>query len=124
MSHKQLLSTVTADDKHSRLEILLSPTDGGKPALELRRLSWGRGVGWYRQHTLRLSPAEATALLHSVCRSRSAWREGRQAPSGKVIPFPTRQHERGGQQHQLGEDRAGNRSKRAFRNAEPPAETA
>ena len=102
MSHEQLLSTVTADDKHSRLDLVLSPNDEGEPALELRRLSWGKGVGWYRQHTLRLDPAEAEVLLHTLRTSRSAWREGPQAPSGKVIPFPTVQREQQEQQRQLG----------------------
>ena len=102
MLPKQLLSTVTADDKNGRLEIVLSPNDAGEPALELRRLSWGRGVGWYHQHTLRLNPAEAEALLHTLRRSRSVWREGPHMPGGKLIPFPTMQHKRKGQQRQLG----------------------
>ncbi len=102
MSDGQLLGTVETDDGHSRLEVVLSPNDKGKSALELRRLSWGRGVGWYRQHTLRLDPTEAEVLLHTLRTSRRTWREVRQAPSGnKVIPFPTGQHKQEGQQRQL-----------------------
>lgn len=102
MSHEQLLSTVTADDKHNRLEVVLSPNDEGEPTLELRRLSWGKGVGWYRQHTLRLDPAEAEVLLHTLRTRRSAWREDPQVSSGKVIPFPTGQYEQEGRQRQFG----------------------
>ena len=89
MSHEQILSTITADNEHSRLEVALSCDAAGERTLELRRQSWGKGVGWYRQHTLQLGPAEAEALLQTLRTSGRAWRKqsGRRS-GGKVIPFP------------------------------------
>ena len=97
MSHEQLLSTVTADDKHSRLDLVLSPNDEGEPALELRRLSWGKGVGWYRQHTLRLDPGRSRSAVAQLThqpqrvagRPSSAKRQGhplsdRATPAGRT----------------------------------------
>ena len=89
MSHEHLLSTVTGDTEHQRLDVVLSPTPTGEPELELRRLSWGKGVGWYRQSTLRLDPAEAEALLQTLRTNCRAWRKSPERSGGKVLPFPT-----------------------------------
>ena len=88
MSHEQILSTITADNEHSRLQVALSCDAAGEQTLELRQQSWGKGVGWYRQHTLQLGPAEAEALLQTL-RTR-AWRKNPGRSGGKVIPFPGR----------------------------------
>ena len=90
MSHEQILSTITADNEHSRLEVALSCDAAGEQTLELRRQSWGKGVGWYRQHTLQLGPAEAEALLQTLRTSGRAWRKNPGRSGGKVIPFPGR----------------------------------
>ena len=90
MSHEQILSTITADNEHSRLEVALSRDATGEQTLELRRQSWGKGVGWYRQHTLQLGPAEAEALLQTLRTSGRAWRKNPGRAGGKVIPFPGR----------------------------------
>ena len=90
MSHEQILSTITADNEHSRLEVALSCDAAGERTLELRQQSWGKGVGWYRQHTLQLGPAEAEALLQTLRTSGRAWRKNPGRAGGKVIPFPGR----------------------------------
>ena len=86
MSHEQILSTITAGEEHSRLEVALSCDASGEQTLELRRQSWGKGVGWYRQHTLQLGLTEAEALLQTL--RTSAWRKRAGGFGGKVIPFP------------------------------------
>ncbi len=61
---------------------------GEQPSIAFRRLTWGSGLGWCRQQTLTLTPAEAEAVLRALQKSRPKWR-GDSAPShGKVIPFP------------------------------------
>ena len=88
MSHEQTLSTITADNEYSRLQVVLSCDAAGEQTLELRQQSWGKGVGWYRQHTLQLSLAEAEALLQTLRTSGRAWRKQSGQAGGKVIPLP------------------------------------
>ena len=59
-----------------------------QPSIAFRRLTWGSGLGWCRQQTLTLTPAEAEAVLKALQKSRRKWRGDSAAPQGKVIPFP------------------------------------
>ena len=59
-----------------------------QPSIAFRRLTWGTGLGWCRQQTLTLTPAEAEAVLKALQKSRRKWRGNSAAPQGKVIPFP------------------------------------
>lgn len=59
-----------------------------QPSIAFRRLTWGTGLGWCRQQTLTLTPAEAEAVLKALQKSRRKWRGDSAAPHGKVIPFP------------------------------------
>lgn len=116
MSHEQTLSTITADNEYSRLQVVLSCDAVGEQTLELRRQSWGKGVGWYRQHTLQLSLTEAEALLQTL-RTR-AWRKNPGRSGGKVIPFPGRAPDTalgGGRTDRDGGERAKRTKKRAAR---------
>ena len=92
MSQERILNTVTDTTQHSRLDVVLCDTPGSAQVLELRRQSWAKGIGWYRQQTLQLEPAEAEALLQTLRTSHNAWREGQMQPTGKVIPFPSCTH--------------------------------
>ena len=60
----------------------------GQPSIAFRRLTWGSGLGWCRQQTLTLTPAEAEAVLKALQKSRRKWRGASASPHGKVIPFP------------------------------------
>ena len=118
MSHEQILSTITADNEHSRLQVALSCDAAGEQTLELRRQSWGKGVGWYRQHTLQLGPAEAEALLQTLRTSGRAWRKRAGQAGGKVIPFPGRAPDPalgGGRTERNGGERVKRTKKRAAR---------
>lgn len=59
-----------------------------QPSIAFRRLTWGSGLGWCRQQTLTLTPAEAEAVLKALQKSRRKWRGDSAASPGKVIPFP------------------------------------
>ena len=89
MTDEKTTTTITSSDPDTLLEVALGADDEGLPTLELRRLSWGEGVGWYRQQTLRLHASEAEGLLSALRGNRSHWRERSSAsPARKVIPFP------------------------------------
>ncbi len=62
--------------------------EDGQPSIALRRLTWGSGLGWCRQQTLTLTPAEAEAVLRALQKSRRKWQGESATPQGKVIPFP------------------------------------
>ena len=102
MSQERLLDTVTGTTQHSRLEVVLNDNPDTGQVLELRRLSWGKGIGWYRQQTLQLDQAEAEALLQTLRTSHNAWREGPKQQTGKVIPFPSRSSQQETQQRKVG----------------------
>ena len=86
---KATLATITnKQDNNTLLEVTLDQSPEGKPLVQLRRLSWGAGVGWYPQQPFLLSPEEAEALLLSLRTTRQLWQEQRHSKSGKVIPFP------------------------------------
>jgi len=86
---EEILTTIAGMSSDSRLEVALCTGSAEGRYLELRRLSWGEGIGWYRQQTLRLDAAEAEGLLLALRGSRNKWREQTEEPRGKVIPFPT-----------------------------------
>lgn len=96
MQHETTLATIAGANPDTLLEVTLRPGHADEQYLELRRLSWGEGVGWYRQQTLRLNTAEAEELFLALRRNRSKWRKQPQGSRGKVILFPTQ----AGQQNQ------------------------
>src|SRR5262245_54518564 len=79
----------TLGNRDAALEVALCTAATGGPHLELRRLSWGDGVGWYRQQTLQITVTEAEGLLLALRAGRSKWKARAADSSRKVIPFPT-----------------------------------
>jgi hypothetical protein len=88
MAQEHTLKTIAGENPDVRLDVVVGADTDGTPLVELRRLSWGKGVGWYRQHTLQLDPSEAAALLQTLRGSRQQWQETPAPARGKVIPFP------------------------------------
>ena len=88
MPHEEILTTIIGVNQTSRLEVVLGLDSQKERTLELRRLSWGEGVGWYCQQTLRLDPKEAENLLLTLRQSKCKWRDRPASRQGKVIPFP------------------------------------
>jgi hypothetical protein len=86
---EKVLTTLGNRELDSVLEVALCTDATGGPHVELRRLSWGEGVGWYRQQTLQITVAEAEGLLLALRASRSKWKSRAADSSRKVIPFPT-----------------------------------
>jgi hypothetical protein len=85
VQQEDIVTTIASTSPHTLLEVALCPGGEGGPRMELRRLSWGTGVGWYRQQTLQIDAAEAKGLLQAL---RGTWRGRSPHPAGKVIPFP------------------------------------
>lgn len=88
MQH-EILATMATTSPDTKFEITLERETGDEPVIELRRFSWGNGVGWYCQQTMRLAPEEADALLQTLRQSRRKWQEQSAQHNGKVIPFPS-----------------------------------
>ncbi|HKA55483.1 MAG TPA: hypothetical protein VKJ47_17665, partial [Candidatus Binatia bacterium] len=87
MKGEKVLATL--GNRDTALEVALCTAATGGPHLELRRLSWGDGVGWYRQQTLQITVTEAEGLLLALRAGRSKWKARAADSSRKVIPFPT-----------------------------------
>ena len=85
MQQEEILTTIASTSPDTLLEVALCAGSEGGQRIELRRLSWGDGVGWYRQQTLRLDAAEAKGLFQAL---RGKWHDRSTRPAGKVIPFP------------------------------------
>lgn len=86
---EEIIATIPQDDAETTLEAALVHTDANEPCVELRHLAWGKGVGWYRQKTLRLQAPAAHALLRALGQVRHHLVPGSAtAQAGKVIPFP------------------------------------
>jgi hypothetical protein len=88
MEHEKILTTIIGANKTSRLEVALGQDAQGGRMIELRRLSWGDGVGWYCQQTLRLDPREAENLSWTLRGSHRQWRDQVSGHQGKIIAFP------------------------------------
>jgi hypothetical protein len=88
MEHEKVLTTIVGANKTSRLEVALGTDAHDGRTMELRRLLWGDGVGWYCQQTLRLDPREAENLLWALRSSQHQWRDRSATGQGKVIPLP------------------------------------
>jgi len=54
------------------VEVAISYDAAGKRVVALEDLSYGPGVGWYVQKTIRLDPEQVDALLRSLCCARQA----------------------------------------------------
>ena len=85
---QDMLITLGGISSDTLLEVALSEQPEGGPTIALRRLSWGEGVGWYRQQTLRLDALEAEGLLQILARAKRKRSGGLGQPRGKVIAFP------------------------------------
>ncbi|MEW6296980.1 MAG: hypothetical protein AB1671_04470 [Thermodesulfobacteriota bacterium] len=89
MADEKTLATIASSDPDVRLEVVLCTREAEPPIIELRRLSWGEGIGWFRQQTLRLEAAEAEYLLSTLRGNQRRWKPRPAHPHAtKVIPFP------------------------------------
>jgi hypothetical protein len=91
MQYEEILTTITSSNPTSCLEVAVCTDSQGERKVELRRLSWGEGIGWYYQQTLCLDPSEAEGLLGALKGHRRSWGDRPLSFPGTVIPFPVPQ---------------------------------
>jgi hypothetical protein len=61
-----LLATLPGTDDRQQLLVVLVMGENGGTHVELRQQSWGEGLGWYNQGTVRLEPAQVAGLRQSL----------------------------------------------------------
>ena len=85
----EILATIPQEGGDTALEVAMthnSPTD---VSVELRYLVWGRGLGWYRQHTLKLNGTAARDLIRALGIVQRRMEDQLVEGLGcRVLPFP------------------------------------
>jgi hypothetical protein len=61
---------IPQDDPSRKVEVLVSEGETGRREVLLRDLSFGQGIGWFVQKTIRLDPEQVNALLRALCCTR------------------------------------------------------
>ena len=62
-----------------RVEVVVTDSTDGRRQVELRDLSYGPGIGWYTQKTIRLDPEQVEALMGSLCCAKQSCAKRRSA---------------------------------------------
>ena len=68
---ENIIATIPQGSADTVLEVALIHDGSQGVHIELRYLAWGAGVGWYRQHTLKLDRSAAQALFRTLGYIRS-----------------------------------------------------
>jgi hypothetical protein len=68
---ENIITAIPQGSADTVLEVALIYGDSQDVHIELRYLVWGAGVGWYRQHTLKLDRTTAQALFRTLGYVRS-----------------------------------------------------
>lgn len=63
-------SAARPDDQPRRIEVNRILNDDGSSVVLVQDMSYGPGVGWYPQKTIRLDDAQVSALLRKLCCAR------------------------------------------------------
>jgi hypothetical protein len=61
------LSSISAEPEPRRIEVTVSSSADGRRQVVLQDLSFGSGIGWYAQKTIRLDPQQVEALMGALC---------------------------------------------------------
>ena len=86
---EEIIAQIAQAEDHTRLEVALIQDDYAEPRIELRTLSWGTGLGWYRCNTLTLDGGTAHQLMQALRQVRRRTHRASSPASGrKVLPFP------------------------------------
>ena len=91
---EEIIATILQESPESQLEVAVIQDSAKGNTIELRRLLWGEGIGWYRLHTLRLDRAAVKVLLGALKQAQNRLEKGTANGRGKVIPFPVSQRAR------------------------------
>jgi hypothetical protein len=85
----EILATIPQEGGDTALEVAMTYNSPDDVSVELRYLIWGRGLGWYRQQTLRLNGTAARALIQALGIVRRRVEDQLVEGLGcKVLPFP------------------------------------
>jgi len=86
---EEIIARIPQDESELILEVALLHSEADNSHVELRHLVWGKGLGWYRQKTLRLETRAAHSLLRALGQVRHRLVPAAEAAAArKVIPFP------------------------------------
>ena len=85
---ENIIAAIPQGSADTVLEVALIHDDSQDVHIELRYLAWGSGVGWYRQHTLKLDRPAAQALLRTLGYVQGRLRTAPDGQARKVIPLP------------------------------------
>jgi hypothetical protein len=84
-----VLATIPQHKQDTVLEIVMLPGADGTSSIELRSLTWGNGVGWYRQHTIQLDGATARHMIQALeVVQRRVEHQGQDSLVRRILPFP------------------------------------
>ena len=64
-------------DAQRRIDVRVELDDGGRQQIIIQDLSYGPGIGWYAQNTIRLDPEQLEALLGALSCARQESRRMR-----------------------------------------------
>jgi hypothetical protein len=85
----EILATIPQEGGDTALEVAMTHDSPNDVSVELRYLVWGRGLGWYRQHTLKLNGTAARNLIRALgIVQRRAEHQLVEGLGCKVLPFP------------------------------------
>jgi hypothetical protein len=85
----QILATIPQEGGDIALQVAMTHDSLNDVSVELRYLVWGRGLGWYRQHTLKLNGTAARDLIRALgIVQRRAELQLTEGLGCKVLSFP------------------------------------
>ncbi len=102
MSHRTQLQS-RRDEPNRRVEVSVSFDKSGERQVLLQDMSFGHGIGWYTEKSVRLDSKQVEALMRSLCACRqhpstapTAGQSAAPQPDGvkdgretKILTFPS-----------------------------------
>ena len=86
---EEVLARIPQRCNDTVLEVVMTHDANGATGIELRHLAWGDGLGWYRQHTLKLDGTTARDLIQALgVVQRRTERQAVEPLARKILPFP------------------------------------
>lgn len=86
---EETLATIPQQGGDTVLEVVMTHDANDDARVELRHLVWGTGLGWYRQHTLKLDGTTTRDLIRALgIVQRRAERQTVENLAHNVLPFP------------------------------------
>ncbi len=83
-AHKHNSIHPAADNDQRRVEVRVETDDDGRRQVILEDFSYGPGIGWYVQKTIRLDPQQVDALMGALCCAKQESQRP-QSPARKIL---------------------------------------